>query len=97
LENTDSASVEDSAKNGVEDGPQAVAEDSTGSELTELDIEQGEVDEADEVTEEEEDESSEEQTVSSKDMEHSVIVVAPQRCGGKISFSPLLPLSLAED
>ena len=39
----------------------------------------GEVYEAVEVTEEEEDEGSEEQTVSSKDMEHSVIVVAPRR------------------
>jgi len=96
-ENTDSASVEDGAKDGVEDDPQAVAEDSTGSDLTELDTEEGEVDEADEVTEEEEDEGSDEQTVSSKDMEHSVIVVAPQRCGGKIRFSPLPPLSLAED
>jgi len=78
-ENTDSASVDHSAKYGAADGPQAVAEDSTGSDLTELDIEKGDVYKADEVTEEEEDEGCEEQTVSSKDMEHSVIVVAP-RC-----------------
>jgi len=85
-ENTDSAAVEDSAKDGVENGPQAVAEDSTRSDLTELDTEEREVDEADNVTEEEEDEGSEEQTVSSKDIEHSVIVVAPRSCGGKIRF-----------
>jgi len=70
----ESTSVEDSAK--------AVAEDSTGSDLSELDTEEGEVYEADSVTEEEveeedkEDEGSEEQTVSSNDMEHSLIVVA---------------------
>jgi hypothetical protein len=83
----ESTSVEDSAKAG--------AEDSTGSDLSELDTEEGEDYEADAVTEEEEqeedeedqgcedegseDEGIEEQTVSSNDMEHSVIVVAP-RC-----------------
>jgi len=77
-----STSVEDSAKAG--------AEDSTGSDLSELDTEEGEDYEADAVSEEEEeeedeedegseDEVSEEQTVSSNDMEHSVIVVGP-RC-----------------
>jgi hypothetical protein len=69
----------------VQDSEQADAEDSTGSDLSELDTEEGEDYEADVVAEEEEeeedegDEGSEEQTVSSNDMEHSVIVVAP-RC-----------------
>ena len=77
-----STSVEDSAKAG--------AEESTGSDFSELHNEEGEDYEAVTVTEEEEeeedeeddsseDEVSEEQIVSSNDMEHSVIVVGP-RC-----------------
>jgi hypothetical protein len=84
----------------VDDNAKAGAEDSTGSDLSELDTEEGKDYEADAVTGEEEeeedeqdegrddegsedegseDEGIEEQTVSSNDMEHSVIVVAP-RC-----------------
>jgi len=79
----------------VEDSARAGAEDSTGSDLSELDTEQGEDYEADAVTEEKEgeededdegsedegseDEVCEEQTVSSNDMRHSVIVVVPRR------------------
>jgi len=61
-ESTYFASVEDSAKAGAEDGPQAVAEDSTGSDLSELDTEEGV--EADSVTEEEEEEEEEEDECS---------------------------------
>ena len=67
------------------------AEENDESDLTELDIEEGEVLEeyknVDEEEEEEEDEeddveeegNEEEELVSSQDMEHSVIVVAPRR------------------
>jgi hypothetical protein len=96
-ENTHSASLEDSAKDGVEDGPQAVAEDSPGSDLMELDTEEGEVDVADVVTEEKKDEGSQEQTVSSKDIKHSVIDNESRHRGGKLRFSPPPSLSVAED
>jgi len=63
-ERTYFACVEDCAKAGAEDGPQAVAEDSTGSDLSELDTEEGVeaylVTEEEEEEEEEEDECSEE-------------------------------------
>jgi hypothetical protein len=48
--------------------------------LTELDIEEGEgLEENKDVDKEVEEEGNEEELVSSQDMEHSVIVVAPRR------------------
>ena len=53
-------------------------EDNDESDLTELDIEEGEgLEEYKDVDKEEEEED--EELVSSQDMEHSVIVVAPRR------------------
>jgi hypothetical protein len=61
-------------KNHVEE------EKNNESDLTELDIEEGEgLEEYENVDGEEEKEDNEEELVSSRDMEHSIIVVAP-RC-----------------
>ncbi|KAF8534328.1 hypothetical protein BDD12DRAFT_896200 [Trichophaea hybrida] len=58
----------------------ANAEEHDESDLTELDIEEGEgLEENKDVDEEEQEEGNEEELVSSQDMEHSVIVVAPRR------------------
>jgi hypothetical protein len=61
-ESTYFASVEDSAKACSKDGTLAVAEDSTGSDLSELDTEEGVA--ADSVTKEEEEEEGEEDECS---------------------------------
>jgi hypothetical protein len=62
----------------VEEQDQAEEEENDESDLTELDIDEGEgLEEYKNVDAEVEEEVNEEELVSSQDMEHSVIVVAP--------------------